>query len=154
MTTIRRLPLVSDVVLPPGVDQMRERLGGRPGAIRFAEAGSIVAVKLPDGTRAGVVLTADESGGYVWLAEHEVRRVPRALLAEPLDPVDESLRARSDAARAYGALEEGSEIEFAAPDGAWTPGRLLEKCRFGALVARADGKVLGVGFRSVRALPH
>ena len=46
-------------------------------------------------------------------------------------------------ARAFAALEEGARVVF---DGDVT-GKLVEKCRWGGLVARDDGRIFAVGFR-------
>jgi hypothetical protein len=146
-----RLPLLADVVLPPTVDAMRERLGGRVGAPRFAECGTPVVCPGPAGPREGVVLTSDESGAYVWFSASEVRRVARAEISTP-----ESISAATEAlvsdARAFGELAEGQVVVCTARDGAAFFARIVEKCRFGALVVREDAVIVGVGLQALRAV--
>jgi hypothetical protein len=75
----------------------------------------------------------------------------RRSAARPFDgvlPEDMSVIAR--AARSFAALHEGQRVRFQ-HEGGLGEGALVEKCRFGALVARGDGTVLGVGFRRIHA---
>jgi hypothetical protein len=59
---------------------------------------------------------------------------------------DATLRAASDA-RVFGAIERGARVLYDAGDGRVAEGLLVERCRYGGLVARDDGAVMAVGFR-------
>jgi hypothetical protein len=131
----------------PTVDAVRKRLGGRAST----EAGAGEVVSLRDG-RTGVVLFVRGEQLDVWLAGDIVRRVRRAetLLADGVVSPDLDAVARD--ARVFAALREGQRVGFQ-HEGGVGEGALVEKCRFGGLVARADGKVIGVGFRRLASLP-
>jgi len=52
--------------------------------------------------------------------------------------------------RLFATLKEGQRVRFAEKDGSageLSVGMLVEKCRYGALVAKDDGRILAVGFR-------
>ncbi len=112
----------------------RERLGGR--VLSHGRAGEIVRV----GDVVGVVLHSDASFCDVWTLDDRARRVAVAEIAPEQDArfADAAMSARE-----FARLEEGSSVVF---DGT-TQGRLIEKCRWGGLVARADGRIFAVGFR-------
>lgn len=56
-------------------------------------------------------------------------------------------------ARVFGAMQEGQAIRYADDAGTLMDGKLIEKCRWGALVARDDGAVVAVGFRKLWPAP-
>ena len=60
------------------------------------------------------------------------------------------LLAVSRDARSFAALSEGERVQYQ-HEGGIGEGTLVEKCRFGALIQRADGAVIGAGFRRVWA---
>jgi len=119
----------------------RARLGDRVSS--HGDAGAIVSIERGGRKCVGVVLWSDDTSCDVWLGDDVTKRT-RLDLAEPATAPAGSLIALVAAdARWFASLEEGRDVCF---DGD-TEGRLLEKCRWGALVARADGKIFAVGFR-------
>src|SRR5262249_34682843 len=87
--------------------------------------------------------------------EHDVVRRVRRDAARTLDPttVEEEHRAIASDVRTFADLVEGQRVLYRHERGA-SEATLVEKCRFGALVARADGVILGVGFRRVAPAPR
>jgi hypothetical protein len=126
---------------PPTVDAVRKRLGGR--ASTEAGAGEVVGLGVD---RAGVVLFVRGEQLDVWLAGDVVRRVRRGEIRPATDAGARDLLAVARDARVFAALREGQRVGFPV-EGGLGEGTLVEKCRFGGLVERADGTVLGVGFR-------
>ena len=115
----------------------REKLGGRVPS--HGRGGEVVRV----GEEVGVVLWSDESRCDVWIGNDRIKRVrpdeaSRATSAQAIA----MLPIAADA-RAFADLEEGTQVVFDEK----VPGRLLEKCRWGGLVATSDGRVFAVGFR-------
>jgi hypothetical protein len=140
---------VADAGAPMHLERARQRLGGEAlsssGAGRLVEivgAGSIPA--------SGVVLHQTDRDVDVWLGASVVRRTRHenvtTLDATTREVSDDLLRAAADA-RVFGALERGARVRYDAGDGAVLEGRIVERCRFGALVARPDGAVMAIGFR-------
>jgi hypothetical protein len=126
--------------------QARARLGGRGRSL--AGAGKLVQVpgrsKTPE---AGVVLFVDPDCVNVWLGDGRVLKTTRA---EPLNaPTPPNLSGIAAAAARFAALGEGQRVAFRADSGGEISGTLQEKCRYGALVLRDDGRLLAVGFRRV-----
>jgi hypothetical protein len=124
----------------------REKLGGRvtSHASDHFSGGEIVRV---DG-HVGVVLWSDESQCDVWIGDDAVKRVASASVEPSSSP---ELAAVAADARAFAALQEGAHVVF---DTAIS-GKLVEKCRWGGLVAREDGRIFAVGFRRFqRAAPN
>ena len=144
---VRRLflPLaVGDPDASPTVDAVRKRLGGRgstePGA------GELVEVASDQGAvRAGVVLFVQGDDLDVWLEGGVVRRTRRSRTVKTT-AAGEDLLSIAHAARLFAALSEGERVGYRHAAGVGE-GALVEKCRFGALVERGDGTVLGIGFR-------
>ncbi|MFO0755327.1 MAG: hypothetical protein U0359_02475 [Byssovorax sp.] len=136
----------------PTVDAVRKRLGGR--AVTQPGVGEPVCLRSEIGAeRLGVVLFVREDELHVWLDGGVVRRTSRAATraADGLLPPELSAVARD--ARLFAALEEGDRVAYDDEHGP-SEGALVEKCRFGGLVQRADGVVVGVGFRKLhRASP-
>ncbi|WP_437970242.1 hypothetical protein WMF04_13485 [Sorangium sp. So ce260] len=152
----------------PTVDAVRERLGGR--ASTEPGAGELVLLTTATGkTLPGVVLFRHGATVDVWVdtpgasssvqdktkpagsvrpKPHQglVRRARPADIAALRAPAPESLVAVAADARVFAALSEGQRIRFQ-EGGELAEGTLVEKCRFGALVQRDDGIIVGVGFR-------
>ena len=139
------LPLANgDPVASPTVDAVRRRLGGR--ASTEPGAGEFVAVASDRGAaRSGVVLFVQGDALDVWLQGGVVRRTHRSRVVTTAEAGDDLLSI-AHAARIFAALEEGQRVSYQHDDGVGE-GSLVEKCRFGGLVERGDGTVLGVGFR-------
>jgi hypothetical protein len=116
----------------------REKLGGRVSShvSSHVRGGEIVRVE----GRVGVVLWSDETQCDVWIGDDAVKRVACANV-EPATSAE--LAGVSEDARAFAALEEGAPVVFDAT----VAGKLVEKCRWGGLVARDDGRIFAVGFR-------
>lgn len=128
----------------PTVDVVRRRLGGR--ASTEPGAGEIVAVASEQGAaRTGVVLFVQGEDLDVWLEGGVVRRTRRSKTVEAKGAGDDLLSI-ARAARIFAGLAEGQRVHYQHQSGVGE-GVLVEKCRFGALVERGDGTVLGVGFR-------
>ncbi len=136
-----------DLVAPPTIDVVRTRLGGR--AAGAAPIGDVVRVGVADPPRAGVVLARDHEAVDVFVIEGTVRRTRPDDVRPWLTEVPGALIAVARDARVFGELREGQAVRFAADSGVAEPGVLLERCRWGALVQRPDGVVVGVGFRRV-----
>ncbi|HEU4409016.1 MAG TPA: hypothetical protein VFS43_27400 [Polyangiaceae bacterium] len=141
----RKLPLLGapEGAAPPTMAALRARLGGRLEGPASADAGRPVTV----GGEVGVLLSRDERGCDVWLGDNRVKRAagPSAFVLP--GPPPSELAPAAQAARRFADLREGERVSFVAPDGRLEQGLLFEKCRFGALVARDDGSILGVGFQ-------
>jgi hypothetical protein len=132
----------------PTVDTIRRKLGGR--ASTEAGAGEVVSVATDRGERTGVVLFVRGEELDVWTEGDLVRRVRRGA-TRPVDGmVSPAVMAVAEDARAFAALREGQRVTFE-QEGARGEGTLVEKCRFGALVERGDGSVMGIGFRRLSA---
>ncbi|WP_437513348.1 hypothetical protein [Sorangium sp. So ce1099] len=152
----------------PTVDEVRERLGGRastePGVGELVLLTAAAGKALP-----GVVLFRRGAAVDVWIDAPEapssvqdetkrslsmrsmshrglVRRARPADIAPLRVPAPESLVAVAADARVFAALSEGQRIRFQ-DGGDLAEGTLVEKCRFGGLVRRDDGVIVGVGFR-------
>ncbi len=139
------LPVLTPKPPLPTVDAMRKRLGGR--ASTEGGAGDVVTFTTPGGVRlTGVVLFVRGDELDVWVDENVVRRTRRAVVA-PLDAsLPRDLAAIAADARVFGGLAEGQRIRYL-DENRVDEGTLVEKCRFGALVERGDGTILGLGFR-------
>ncbi|MEP7119942.1 MAG: hypothetical protein ABJE95_03485 [Byssovorax sp.] len=139
------LPLAAgDPDASPTVDAVRKRLGGR--ASTELGAGEIVAVASDQGAaRTGVVLFVQGDDLDVWLEGGVVRRTRRSRTVKTSE-AGEDLHSIAHAARIFAALFEGQRVCYRHEAGVGE-GALVEKCRFGALIERGDGTVLGIGFR-------
>ena len=139
------LPVLTPKPALPTVDAMRKRLGGR--ASTDAGAGDAITFTTPGGVRlSGVVLFVRGDELDVWVDENVVRRTRRAVAA-PLDAsLPRDLAAIAADARVFAALHEGQRVRYL-DEGRVDEGTLVEKCRFGALVERGDGTIIGLGFR-------
>lgn len=130
----------------PTLENARKRLGGK--ANRSAQTG--VVVRLLDSEEAegaasiGIVLYADEHELDVLLGERTLRKTKLELtIPAGAESVDAALLAD---VRVFASLEEGQRVRFEDEAGS-ADGLLVEKCRYGALVAKDDGKILAIGFR-------
>jgi hypothetical protein len=151
------LPLTFTTTRPPTVDSVRKRLGGR--ASTESGAGELVSLVTPQGLeRVGVVLFVRGEDLDVWTYGDVVRRARRASLRplpEPFAVAEQSaqrkdLLAIARHAQSFAELVEGQRVHYE-HEGGIGEGTLVEKCRFGGLIARADGTVFGVGFRRIWA---
>lgn len=130
----------------PTLETMRQRLGGprdedsaprdREGTLSTYKGDTVV------------VLHEDPSSGRVdlWLGEGRAVRAS-ALDLVPLTepPAPALLRVAADL-RVFLDLLPDSRVAFLTADGKIRHGKLIERCRFGGLVALDEGAVLGIGF--------
>jgi hypothetical protein len=140
-----------DLVAPPTIDVVRARLGGRASA--GAPIGEVVRIGDAVPPRAGVVLSRENDVVDVLVEQGTVRRTRGSDVRPWLQEIPDELREIARDVRVFGELREGQAVRFAAEGAVAEPGTLLEKCRWGALVQRADGVVVGVGFRRVVPAP-
>lgn len=144
------LGLGVDVTTEPSVDEARDALGGRVATERGAGEMVAVALKRGDETN-GVVVCVEGNTRDVWIGEgrfvrtsvERVRALEREIAA---------LASIAAEARRYAALREGDPVRAIKRDGTPIDGRLVEKCRYGALVAK-DDRVVAVSFRRVMPAP-
>lgn len=101
----------------------------------------------------GVVVFASRSEVHVLLDGVRLRRLPPSdvTVADVKDVSDEAVEIEKIAgdARLFGQLAEGQAVRYADDAGSLVSGKLIEKCRWGALVQREDGAVVAVGFRKL-----
>lgn len=134
---------------PPTIEEARHGLGGR--ASTEDRAGARVRVAdARGGLVEGVVVFASPAEDDVWIGEGRFRRVPPSQCVA-LDRGDPALDAIEADARRFAALREGEPVRFLDRSGREREGTVVEKCRYGALVA--DGsRILAVSFRRVAPL--
>ncbi|MCC6554647.1 MAG: hypothetical protein IT372_16840 [Polyangiaceae bacterium] len=152
----RALAIPTKIEQKPTIDAVRKRLGGR--ASTEAGAGELVTLVTPGGEHQGVILCVRGDDLDVWIDQAAalaagpragvVRRARRADVAPPRPSASTALDAVAAGARVFADLLEGQRVRFQAEEGPGD-GTLVEKCRFGALVLRDDGAVVGVGFRRI-----
>jgi hypothetical protein len=135
----------------PTVDVIRKRLGGR--ASTQSGAGEVISWTRGDGgLRPGVVLFVQGEDLDVWFDHGIVRRIRRSSAAPLHAAPPRDVASIAEDARIFGGLSEGQRVGY--HDGAGTgEAVLVEKCRFGALLQRDDGTIMGVGFRKVWPIP-
>lgn len=133
----------------PSVDRIRKRLGGR--ASTETGAGDVVTFTTDGGIRqTGVVLFVRGDELDVYVSDNLVRRIRRAAVESTDTVLPPALVRIAESARVFEHLAEGQRVSFASDDGPHE-GILVEKCRFGALVERVDGTIIGLGFQRVWA---
>jgi len=143
------LPVLLPQPPTPSVDRIRKRLGGR--ASTETGAGDVVTFTTDGGIhQSGVVIFVRGDELDVYVSNNVVRRVRRAIVKSTDAALAPALVGIADSARVFERLEEGQRVSFASDDGPHE-GILVEKCRFGALVERDDGTIIGLGFQRVWA---
>jgi hypothetical protein len=128
----------------PHLEQARRSLGGPySDDVDAAMIGRFVRAEPHE----GVVLHADASTVDVMVSAGVVRRVERSRVVA-LDDVELSpLRRRmAGDVRRFAAMPAGRRARFATEGGGEDEGLLIEKCRYGALLALDDGRVVALGF--------
>jgi hypothetical protein len=138
----------------PSLDDARNRLGGRttdeepapPGI----NPGRVVRVFANDGEEhVAVVVFANADEVHILIDGTRLRRVPPSAV-HTYDGVTPSSMSKIAAdAHVFSRLAEGEKIRYADDKGGLLSGKLVEKCRYGALVVREDGAVIAVGFRKL-----
>ena len=164
------LPLIDRVFAPserppalkkkPSVEAARTRLGGRmpdggspPAGVGI---GCIVSAAAPGGgaRKPGVVVFATAQEAHVLLDGARLRRMtPAELLPHDGDVPALLVKLAADA-RVFSLLSEGQPVRYADDAGGFRAGKLVEKCRYGALVLRDDGAIVAVGFRKLWPVPQ
>lgn len=138
----------------PTLDDARNRLGGRttdekpapPGII----PGTVVQVLANDGSKhIAVVVFANSSEVHVLIDGTKLRRVPPEAVELNEGTTPSSLSKIAADAHVFARLAEGQPVRYADDMGGLLGGKLVEKCRYGALVVRDDGAVVAVGFRKL-----
>src|SRR5690606_36493634 len=142
----------------PSIDTARSRLGGRaiiedPPPTGFAP-GVVVTFPVASGGRMpGVIVFASRSEVHVLLDGVRPRRMTPHDLAVHDGEVDPELEKLAGDARLFGLLVEGQVVRYVDDTGDLVDGKVVEKCRWGALVLRSDGAVVAVGFRKLWPAP-
>lgn len=156
MTKKVNLPVVGKTK-KPSIEVARSRLGGKldagPPPPGFAP-GRIVSFALPGGRRrVAVVVYAGSDEIHILLDPIRLRRMQPDEIGVHEGAVDDEMTKLAADAHVFGLLVEGQSIRYADDGGALVDGKLIEKCRWGALVARDDGAVVAVGFRKLWPAP-
>jgi hypothetical protein len=159
------LPLLPDVwgtkarepaktLKKPSLDDARNRLGGRttdeePAPPGIAPGKIVKVVATGGDEHVAVVVFANADEIHVLVDGTKLRRVPPAAV-ELHDGETPSLISKISAdAHVFNRLSEGQQVRYADDKGGLLAGKLVEKCRYGALVVREDGAVVAVGFRKL-----
>lgn len=144
------LGLEFDVGSSPTIESAREALGGRLSTERGP--GAVVDVSMKRGGDArGVLVCVSGESRDVWIGEGRFVRTGRERVRVATESSRDLDTVASDARR-FALLREGELVRATKRDGTTVDGTLLEKCRYGALVAKGDA-VLAVSFRRVVTAP-
>jgi hypothetical protein len=130
---------------PPSVDDARAALGGR--ASTDAGAGALVRL----GATEGVVVFASATERDVWIGEGRFQRVATATCVPSDGASRPDLTPVASDARRFAALAEGDAVRVRDRSDREQDGRLIEKCRYGALVLCEEERVIAVSFRRIHA---
>jgi hypothetical protein len=141
------LPVLVPEAPTPSVDRIRKRLGGR--ASTESGAGDVVTFTTDGGIhQTGVVVFVRGDELDVYVSDNLVRRIRRAATKFTDTALAPSFVRIAESASVFGRLAEGQRVCFASGDDTHE-GILIEKCRFGALVERIDGSIVGLGFQRI-----
>lgn len=138
----------------PSLDDARNRLGGRttheePAPPGIAP-GRVVRVFANDGAEhVAVVVFANADEVHLLIDGTKLRRVPPKAVHTYEGEAPSSVSKIAADAHVFSRLAEGEKIRYADDSGGLLSGKLVEKCRYGALVVREDGAVVAVGFRKL-----
>jgi hypothetical protein len=137
------------VGLIPALDAARRKLGGRSIAPSARSPGALVETTLQDGTRhTGILLWASAGMCDVWFDDGLARRTRSGAVVPCAGPIPESLVRVEAEIRMFSTLAEGDRVRWEREDGL-TEGRILEKCRYGAIVVTRSARLIAVGFRKI-----
>jgi hypothetical protein len=135
--------------LMPALEAARRKLGGRTLAPSTRSPGALVEALLQDGRRlAGILLWASAGSCDVWFEDGLARRARSEIVTDRARPTPESLVRIEAEVRMFSALAEGDAVRWER-DGCVTEGRIVEKCRYGAIVITRSTRVVAVGFRKL-----
>lgn len=139
----------SDDKRKPTLEAARQRLGGRAPTAGGRAPGTIVelsgkpaAIVFASDTELHVLIDATEKGA-------RMRKTKPELVGVWSGDVPAMLGKMATDASVFARLLEGQNVRYADDSGALRAARLIEKCRYGALVARDDGTIVAVGFRKL-----
>jgi hypothetical protein len=131
------------------LEAARRKLGGRSLAPSARSPGTLVEVTLQDGRRlAGILLWASAGSCDVWFDDGLARRARSEAVVARGRPTPESLVRIEAEVRMFSALAEGDAVRWER-DGSIAEGRIVEKCRYGAIVLTRSTRVVAVGFRKL-----
>jgi hypothetical protein len=148
---VKKLPVIPPVK-KPSIDAARTRLGGAAqGHTMPPGLAAGVPVRFANGS--GVVIFASIVEVHVMLDGSRMRRFAPADLVADEGVATGPLAQLAADARIFGSLHAAQAVRYAADDGELVRGVVVEKCRWGALVERADGAVVAVGFRKLWPVP-
>lgn len=144
----------------PSIDAARDRLGGRltsedvsPPGIALGLVVGVAKSPGKDGTKGsiipGIVIYASRAEVHVLLDGVRLRRVQPDSVRPFVGEVSLALSKIAGDATLFANLVEGDSVRYAGDDGTLVMAKVVEKCRWGALVAREDGAVIAVGFRKL-----
>ena len=138
----------------PSLDDARNRLGGRTKDEEPAPdgivPGRVVRVFANDGAEhVAVVVFANADEVHILIDGTKLRRVPPASVHPHEGAAPSSVAKIAADAQVFSRLAEGEKVRYADDSGGLLAGKLVEKCRYGALVVREDGAVVAVGFRKL-----
>ncbi|MFO0734760.1 MAG: hypothetical protein U0270_02730 [Labilithrix sp.] len=140
----------------PSIDAARDRLGGRITSEDVPPAGLALGLVVGVGggrgeerVVPGVVIYASRTEVHVLLDGVRLRRVQPDSVRPYSGDVSLALSKIAGDAKLFARLAEGESVRYAGDDGHLVTAKLVEKCRWGALVAREDGAVIAVGFRKL-----
>lgn len=95
------------------------------------------------------MIFASSTEVHVLLEGMRLRRLRPEEVAPYVDEVGSDLMKIAADARVFGVLSEGQPVRYANEAGVLLGGKLVEKCRYGALILRDDGAIVAVGFRKL-----
>jgi hypothetical protein len=138
----------------PSLDDARNRLGGRTTDEEPAPPGMgpgrIVTVVATGGVEhVAVVVFANADEVHILVDGTKLRRVPPTAVGVHEGAAPSTMTKIADDAHVFSTLSEGQKVRYADDSGGLLAGKLVEKCRYGALVVREDGAVVAVGFRKL-----
>jgi hypothetical protein len=133
----------------PTLEVARQKLGGKRGEEDAPPAGMTPGALVEVTGRAAIVLYATGREVHVLLEPKLLKKVSPADLVLREGALPTELASLSADARVFGGLAEGQWVRYADDTGDLREGKLVEKCRYGGLVARTDGAIVAVGFRKL-----
>ena len=153
-TTRAREPAKPARVKKPSLDDARNRLGGRTAEEERARPGIVpgrlVKVVATGGAEhIAVVVFANADEVHILVDGTRLRRVPPAAVELHDGAAPIALAKIAADAHVFSRLAEGEQVRYTDDSGGLLAGKLVEKCRYGALVVRDDGAVVAVGFRKL-----
>lgn len=143
------LPLAAPPEPLPQLDAVRSKLGGRVGGQVVSGVGEPVDVDHAGSSQPGVVLFSDGEHADVYLGRGRVQRTRREKLGPHAGELPSELRQVALEIRVFAGLREGERVRYVDREQGLSEALLVEKCRFGAVVLRADERLMGVGFRNL-----